>query len=273
MNSVNATSATTTPQLKILLIEDNPVNQLVITSLLQQLGYSSQPANTPDRALDCLNQQSFDIIFLNMHMAAIDGVSMAQQIAAQSVAGRSPYLIALTGADYLKDSELYAEANIQDVVTIPLSPSKIAAALRQAEQSLQPSLRPPMPPCNLDDDTIPVLNLLVLDSIRELAGGAASDFLAELVDDFLADAPRSIERILAAVTKQDATALAQAAHSLRSSSANLGAERLSKLCEMLETAGREGMMPDLKWCQHATHSEFGSARSRLLAEIADLKSS
>jgi HPt (histidine-containing phosphotransfer) domain-containing protein len=85
-----------------------------------------------------------------------------------------------------------------------------------------------------------VLDQKMLQSLRQMIGARASQVLAQLIDNYLADTPQLLQAIRAAVETGDAAALKQAAHTLRSVSANLGATTFSQMCKTLETIGDAG---------------------------------
>lgn len=110
-----------------------------------------------------------------------------------------------------------------------------------------------------------VLDMSVIDSLRELGGESDPDLLAELIDLFLADAPGHLDAIEAALASGDAGSLEHAAHSLKSSCANIGAVTLSSLCLDLEVMGREQRVDGRPELVSEVRELFSSVRSALNA--------
>jgi HPt (histidine-containing phosphotransfer) domain-containing protein len=109
----------------------------------------------------------------------------------------------------------------------------------------------------------PILNLEVLDSLRAMISPSNPTFLEQVLEQFFEDALITLNAILQALEAGDAEALADSAHKLRSSSANLGAERLSKLCQSLEYQGNAGIIPDLNLSKSQLESEYNIAKAAL----------
>lgn len=109
---------------------------------------------------------------------------------------------------------------------------------------------------------LPVIDLQTVESIRKIS--KTQNLLANLVKIFLEDSPKRITEILDAVNNNNLKSFYQASHSLRSSSANIGAERLSKLCRFLENQGRSEIMPDLENLKSQLLKEYNSAKDNLL---------
>ncbi|MEM0978836.1 MAG: Hpt domain-containing protein [Cyanobacteria bacterium P01_H01_bin.58] len=117
-------------------------------------------------------------------------------------------------------------------------------------------------------NTAPILNAETLASIRTMAGANAAEFLADIVTDFVMDAPKDIATILQAIANGDAKSLSHSAHRLRSGSASLGADRLAELCQTLEMQGRAGSVPPLADCQGHIQNTYEAAKRALLSVTA-----
>jgi histidine phosphotransfer protein HptB len=116
---------------------------------------------------------------------------------------------------------------------------------------------------------VPVLDQSVLDELLETTGGDA-DFVRDLVETYLADAPAQLEGIDAAITANDADALVRPAHTLKSSSVTLGAMRLGEISRTLEMTGRTGALDATAREDAATaHAEWTSAQQALDAWLAE----
>lgn len=109
-----------------------------------------------------------------------------------------------------------------------------------------------------------VLDMSVIASLRELGGGDSS-LLCELIDLFLADAPKHVATIEAALESGDASELERAAHSLKSSCANIGALSMSTLCFDLEVMGRENAIDGRPELLTEVRDRFTSVRAALTA--------
>lgn len=270
--------------LKILLAEDNQVNQKVALLQLKKWGYRADVVGNGGEVLQALRRQSYQVILMDIQMPEMDGMSATQNIRLIYPPHQRPYIIALTASAMQGDREKCFAVGMQDYLTKPINEKALVHALERAAQhinmaapasthtdaiSTPPASRSPLisTPGGLPDlaPDIPVLNRQVLDAICALAGDSAPDFLAELVEDFLADTPNALAAIALAAEQDDAQALSQTAHYLRSGSANLGIQRLSNLCKLLEQQGREGQIPDPNQFGPCLQGEFEAAKAQLLA--------
>jgi HPt (histidine-containing phosphotransfer) domain-containing protein len=116
-----------------------------------------------------------------------------------------------------------------------------------------------------DEQDIPVLDLKVIESLKELGGEEDPTLFVDLVDLFVCDASKNIEALAAALASGDSQALQRAAHAMKSSSANVGALRMSKLCFEMEKLGRSGTCQGAETLVRATREQFSQVSSALQA--------
>ncbi|MEM1128809.1 MAG: ATP-binding protein [Bacteroidota bacterium] len=122
--------------LRLLLVEDNVVNQKVALRLLAQLGYRADLAGNGREALEALERQPYDVVLLDMHMPVMDGLTAARHIRATEGYG-VPYLIGMITNAYAADREAMIKAGIEGVVSKPVSADQLAEAL-----SISPTIKP-----------------------------------------------------------------------------------------------------------------------------------
>jgi HPt (histidine-containing phosphotransfer) domain-containing protein len=111
-----------------------------------------------------------------------------------------------------------------------------------------------------------VLDAEVIAGIRALGRSGTGDFLARVVARYAQDAPQLFERMRAAIASADAAALRMAAHTLKSSSANLGAKTAAAICKELEALGRSGSIGGAAELMHELEAELTGAYAALEAE-------
>ena len=122
--------------LRILLVEDNPVNQRVATLLLQKLGYSPSFALNGAEALAAVARETFDIILLDVQMPVMDGLECARRLRAEYPEPKRPWIIAMTANALEGDRELCLAAGMDDYTSKPVRTPVIAAALRKGHAAL-----------------------------------------------------------------------------------------------------------------------------------------
>jgi HPt (histidine-containing phosphotransfer) domain-containing protein len=170
--------------------------------------------------LDALERQSYDVVLMDVQMPELDGLDATRRICERWARGARPRIVAMTANATVEDREACLAAGMDDYVSKPVRPEALAEALRQA--------RP------LEGKTE-----AALDKLRELGG---DDFLAELIDAFLADAPGLLEALRSGLEQGDADEVRRAAHTLKSNGATFGAEDFAELCRELEVLARDGRL-------------------------------
>ncbi len=251
--------------LRILLAEDNVVNQKVALLLLQQMGYQADLATNGLQVLDALRRQYYDVVLMDMQMPEMDGLTATRQICQEFLNSDRPRIIAMTANAMQGDREDCLQAGMDDYISKPIRVEELIQALRKCrpegdgetgkqgdgEQSSNPILSEgtdvqlqlstagflhPSPP----EHPIPPIDPKLLQSFREMIGDDADSILVEMIDCYLEDAPKLVSALTAAVDQGDAKQLRAYAHTLKSSSLTLGATTLSNLCKELEVMSRGG---------------------------------
>ena len=239
-------------RIHLLLVEDNAVNQIVARRMLEQLKYTCDVANNGIEALAAMRRTTYPIVLMDVEMPEMDGLTATRSVCRDWPAAQQPYIIALTAYAMTGDREKCFEAGMKDYLTKPLRMDDLKAALQRAERSLasQPEVVPESAQ-PLESD-VSVLDCSTLSEICRFANPAESaEILQEIVEAYLSDVPPALEKIEAAITKRSAEDLRQGAHSLRSSSLNVGAVQTAKICQGLEQLGRSGQVEGAQalWAQ------------------------
>jgi PAS domain S-box-containing protein len=227
--------------LRILVAEDNPVNQKVILRQLQKLGYAADAVGNGLEALEVLSRIPYDLVLLDCQMPEMDGYETARKIRqreadpAPGVRGRTPvWILAMTDNSMNEDRDKCLAAGMDDYLCKPVRLPELDAALQKAAGVTVPK------PVPAKAGNAPVLDSAVLDGLRQLREPGAPDPLAEIIDLFLQDTPHRLNHLSTAVNQQDATVLKSSAHSLKGSASNLGARPLAALCAQLEKLATVG---------------------------------
>jgi PAS domain S-box-containing protein len=219
--------------LQILLVEDNLVNQKVAGLLLNSLGYSADLAANGREALAALRRQSYDVVLMDIQMPEMDGLEASRRICREWSPEERPRIIAMTANALQGDREACLAAGMDDYISKPIAIKALEQVLQACPRRWsETGLRPSLPPA-LDEQ--------VFQSLQDMAG-ANTEILAELLDCYLDSAPQQLQTLAQALHQQDAALLQRTAHTLKSSSATLGALPLADLCKKLEEIGRLGML-------------------------------
>ncbi len=220
--------------LRILLTEDNLINQKVATRILQKLGYQADIASNGREAVTASQQNPYDVILMDIQMPEMDGIEATRQIHEHIPPGKRPYIIAMTAHALQGDREHYLDSGMDDYISKPVQIGKLVEALyrcqpqdTQAAQTKPAAAEEPhsAAPRSPIDFTV----------AEELMGSDARELLTEILPYFAKDAESLIDKMRQAVHSQDKEQLKRAAHTLKGSSANLGMTTLAHLCNEIET--------------------------------------
>jgi CheY-like chemotaxis protein len=118
--------------LRILLAEDNAVNQKLALRLLQQMGYRADVAGNGIEAVEALDRQSYDVILMDVQMPEMDGLEASRQICQRWAADERPRIVAMTANAMEGDREMCLQAGMDDYITKPIRPDALVAVLREA---------------------------------------------------------------------------------------------------------------------------------------------
>ncbi len=223
------------PKLKgrILLAEDNLVNQEVAMAMLQRIGVSAKIAGNGQDVLIALDQEVFDLVLMDCHMPIMDGFEATQKIRERemTLATDKIPIIALTANAILGDRENCIAKGMDDYLSKPFTIEQLHKLLAQWLPTCEAEEQQPQ-----SSSMIIEIDRKVLNQLRSLKAG----LLTRVIDLYLESSPKLLMDMELAVAQQDTTSLYKIAHSLKNSSANLGITSLTNLCRELEVNGREG---------------------------------
>ncbi len=259
--TITATTATTPPhpsdtsdtsRRRVLIAEDQDVNQRVAQQLVRRLGYAADLVSNGLEAIDAVERADYDVVLMDLQMPEMDGLQAARWIRQRRGPGSRPRLVAMTANALPGDREACLAAGMDGYLPKPIELAALAAALRGAGLAPAPPVpgdlaasRAPSPWRRLDglglDD--PVLDAARLAELRSLDDDEqAAPLLNDLVARFLADTPGHVDLLRAALAGADGTALAASSHRLLSVTDNLGARRMALLCAEIEQHARAGRL-------------------------------
>jgi CheY-like chemotaxis protein/HPt (histidine-containing phosphotransfer) domain-containing protein len=222
--------------LRILLAEDNVVNQKLAIRLLEKLGYRADIAGNGLEALEALERQTYDLLLSDVQMPEMDGLEATRQILQRWPAGERPWIIAMTAEAMSGDRERCLAAGMNDYVAKPIRVDELVAAIKRTPRRASGgSTRVADPsPDGLIDEAV----------LARLADGTGGDegFVSELIEQFVADAPRLVAAARAGLDEGDAEEVRRAAHTLKSNAATFGAHALAGRSRELEDAAKRGAL-------------------------------
>src|SRR6266508_4075529 len=228
--------------LRLLLAEDNVVNQKVALLTLGRLGYRADVVGNGLEVLDALARQPYDVILMDGQMPELDGLEATRRICRDWPPTQRPRIIAMTANAIQGDRELCLDAGMDDYISKPVRIEELIRALERAAPNV-PIATAASPVRAAEPDPI-VLDRKVLARLQADLGGGDPAIVVELIDMFLADMPQMLTEIRTAIAEGTVEQVQRAAHTLKSTSATLGAQLLAARCGMLEMLAREGRLDE-----------------------------
>jgi GAF domain-containing protein/CheY-like chemotaxis protein/HPt (histidine-containing phosphotransfer) domain-containing protein len=223
--------------LRILLAEDNVVNQKLATRLLERLGYRADVVANGLEALEALERQTYDLLLSDVQMPEMDGLEATRRILEGWPEGQRPWIVAMTAEAMSGDRERCLQAGMNDYLAKPIRVDELVAAIKRTPRRERAKVAPRAPASHgpVDDR--------VLARLAEGTGGDAG-FVLELIEQFIADTPALIEAARAGLETRDADEVRRAAHTLKSNAATFGAHGLAEHSRGLEEAAKRGALDD-----------------------------
>ena len=246
--------------LKILVAEDNTVNQKVVQQLLAHLGYRADLVASGIEVLDALERQEYDVILMDVQMPDMDGLEATRRLK-ERFGDAAPRVVAMTASALAGDREKCLASGMDAYISKPVELAQIRTVLSLAAGGAK---EPPAHESRRADDMdSPIIDRRRIDQLFDLQDAEQPTMVADLVALFLADTPRHLEHLARAIRDGDAGRMADAAHRYLSSIENLGARRMRAYCMELERLGRAGMVAGADSCLELLRSEFELARAEL----------
>ncbi len=217
---------------RVLVAEDNVVNQQVTRRFLERLGCSVELAENGLRAVEMCTQANFDLVLMDVQMPIMDGLTATREIRRQEGQGRYIPIIALTASAMTDELDRCLQAGMDGLLTKPLEPLRLREfmdrhGLRSARDATLESARGQPVPTGAAALDLPRLRTLV---------GDDPQFLKELCQTFMASGARLITELRHAALAEERTQLRALAHKLKGGAGSVCAQRVADLCATLENA-------------------------------------
>jgi CheY-like chemotaxis protein/anti-sigma regulatory factor (Ser/Thr protein kinase) len=242
--------------LRVLLAEDNPVNQRLMVRLLERQGHRVVVAADGRQAVAAVDREPFDVVLMDLQMPEMDGLEATARIRARSpAAGRRLPVVALTARALEGDAERCLAAGMDAHLAKPVRAARLAAVLERVTRGDPPEPGPPRRPAGR---RAPVAAIDVA-AAREIVDGDLA-LLAELTGELLRTCPAAVAQLREAIARRDADAALRLAHRLRGGLAAVAARPAAGVADEIETLVRRGAL-----------AEVPPLLDRLEAELARLR--
>lgn len=263
---------------RVLVVEDNAVNQEVAALLLRELGCRVDVAINGVEALQACSSQEYQLLFMDCQMPEMDGMQAAAELRRREAGAanrRRLPIVALTAHSLKVDREQCLAAGMDDHLGKPFTLGALFAMLekwipRPGQSAGAGAARLETGAgagAHADAEGGAVIDRNSWSSIAALQSESGGDLLKKLFTIYVDDAPKHLQAMRQACDQGDGFGVSKAAHALKSSSANVGAVRLAKQLAELEAGGKAGAMADAAILLMAIEQEYLGVREILNAEI------
>jgi CheY-like chemotaxis protein/HPt (histidine-containing phosphotransfer) domain-containing protein len=224
---LQAAAAPCSNGMRVLIAEDNIVNQKVAVSQIRKLGCYVDVVSNGREALNALRAVEYDLVLMDCQMPEVDGYEATVQLRSMEGNGRHTPVVAMTAHAIEGDREKCMAAGMDDYLSKPVRFEDLSAVVKRIQAD-----------CG---EQGPAIGAESLEALRELGiddFGGNSDILTDLIDTFLENAAQIFAQATDALSRREPAALALAAHTLKGSCSNFGAAPLQRLCAELEGVAR-----------------------------------
>jgi signal transduction histidine kinase/DNA-binding response OmpR family regulator/HPt (histidine-containing phosphotransfer) domain-containing protein len=249
-----------THPLRILLAEDNVVNQKLAIRLLEKMGYRADVVGNGLEILEALERQPYDLLLSDLQMPEMDGLEATREILRRWPDGDRPWIVAMTAEAMAGDRERCLEAGMDDYVTKPIRPGELVAALRRTPSPAGGNAGDVSEEVAIDEepaeDGRASVDAPTLRRFVETMGDDDPAFVQEMIEQFLTDAPGLIADLRVGLGAGDAEGVRRAAHTLKSNANTFGARVLGERCAALEATAKAGDLGDAEASIDAIEAGF-----------------
>jgi len=244
--------------LSVLLVEDNMVNRTLALEMLQRLGCDAMHAGNGVEALDALEKQDFDVVLMDCQMPVMDGFIATRKLREREEQKKKEptRVVALTANALAGDREACLAAGMNDYLAKPFTLAQLRNILLPSKVS-----RSAMNRVTLDHSAI--------EAVRQLDPDGNDRLLSRLIALYRDDSSQLLADIDNAMKTGDAESVARAAHTLKSSSANLGATNVAAIARQIEHSARSGDLVELP----GSLTKLRAQRTVALSELEALEGS
>lgn len=287
--------------LKILVTDDNIINQKVARRLLQQLGYAPAVAASGPETLAMVQQSRFDVVFMDIQMPGMDGFETTRRLRKDHPQGSGLVVIAMTANAMTGDRDRCLAAGMDDYVAKPVRPEMLQQLLETYGRAAQPCSRPATPPCPVPaaDTLRPALTpaidraqarpaalvnpgsaptppplqrneeMVDMDRLVEFSGGSRTN-LIEITDLYFKQTHEQLDALAAAIAAGDEMTAGRVAHSAAGASGVCGMVAVEALLRNVEHLCRDGRIAEASAVLHPLRSSFAAVKDFLLNSRQDL---
>ena len=252
---------------KILIAEDNIINQKLAMNIFEGLGYKPTMVGNGLEVIEALRKENFDLIFMDVQMPELDGLEATRFIIQKMHLEHRPIIVAMTAFALEGDKEKCMEAGMDDYISKPFLIEEIVERIRKwggryiqvrTEMSQQQAIR------KVEVNPNAIIDMAVVQRLRDMTMGSDPTFFTQVLAMFV-DQGREITRDIEKMCKEkDWQGMSKLAHKLKGSALNIGANHLAEICRQIEAIGKSpnptdcaSLVPQLQEHWKKTEVELG----------------
>ncbi|MGE5672003.1 MAG: response regulator [Fibrobacterota bacterium] len=259
--------------LKILLVEDNIVNQRVAAIMFEKLNLTVDIASSGSEAISTLSCKRYDLVFMDIRMMEMDGIEATRIIrdTSSTVLDHTVKIIAMTAQAMNYDRQNCLDAGMDDYLAKPIAIDKLASVIRKwfpdsKETCTTEPEQSEIDFIELEDDDINQTPIWDLPKMIEHLFQDES-LTKTVIGDFLADIPRQLQKICELIESGDTSNLEIRAHTIKGASSILGAERMRIIAKSLEQAAHKGLTVHYKRLFEALNNQYLIIKIKMEQEL------
>jgi two-component system sensor histidine kinase/response regulator len=254
--------------LRILVVEDNAMNQRVAQAMLKRRGHSVVIASNGREATEALEKENFELVFMDVQMPEMDGFEATRLIRdRQKTTGQYTPIVAMTAHAMKGDREKCIAAGMDDYISKPIRDAELFEVVEKfgSERRKKEQGQHLHDPQDVDLTAQDVFDLS--EAMKSVHGDTV--LFSEIAGLFLESAADDMSRIRQGIANSDAKAVETAAHSLKGSVANFGATRTFKAAYRLEQMGRDRKLQEAECAKSDLERELGALQSAILSAVVE----
>lgn len=221
-------------KVKILLVEDNNVNQMVANRMLQRLGYVSDIASNGKEAVEAVESISYDIVFMDISMPEMDGLTACAHIRANKEITKQPVIIAMTANAMHGDRENYLKVGMDDYVSKPVNLDELKKVIEKWTEKISVEKQSDKQKTFESGIELKFIDEKKISFLQDLKSEADLNFFKEMLDIYIREIPKNIDAIRNAIFQNNHDHLRFYVHKLKGSSLTLGIESVLENLRILE---------------------------------------
>lgn len=255
-------------RLKILLAEDNSINQMVATRMIERLGYKADIVANGKEAVDAASNIDYDTIFMDILMPEMDGIEACNIIKGKLDKENKPVIVAMTANAMAEDEENYIKAVMDDYLSKPVNMEELKRILdkwsrkivERKNQKLFKELDKEIELTFIREKDISFLN--------EITSENDLEFFREMLDVYLKEIPKNLENIKESILAKDAEHLVFYLHKLKGTYLTL---RITDLIDYFKILSDAAIANNITEDTFTTFADFSNKSEKILEEISILK--